>query len=521
MSNAVDSLLIRLKIPGLIPKFREKGLDRIVTLRKLSEDELRSIVPDDEQRQLILGAINNRGTHDKKQAQPAGAMNPPRNTEDGGRGSGGFPRGSSRGGGRMGGGGRGGHDRGGPAAHDRGGPIGGGAFPVRQRACNHFFAGDCKYGDTCRYSHDQAVYQREAAEGVVRRQHDSPGNTEDYSEVCEIPTHRIKFLLGNKAERLKQIHDLNKTHNKPFKYVESSVEKFDLVVYGSDPQSVLQSKKMILACVGVTRAKEQKNRLMYTINELGSNQHTAKLLAACNIKNEGTMREISEASLRNVISFLRFEKQQDVRHFWVNTTNDRHKLETIATIVAQLKGVQAIMFCDQKRVAEMSKVPLKIARFFNGVNPLFIHRDLPKEERMKQLHDFKVGEVNENGIRERLLVTNEDYAKLARKTIVPYVNLIINFSMPRTEEFYLLQSLVAGRNDTVGVSILCVSAYDQNTFREMQQDIPFTALEDENSFSETALQLVYDTVENPLTSEDADPPNDWANKMNQKKDDAS
>ncbi|CCD11623.1 unnamed protein product [Trypanosoma congolense IL3000] len=270
---------------------------------------------------------------------------------------------------------------------------------------------------------------------------------------------------------------------------------------------------MILAFIGVTREEEQKNRVQYTINELKSNQRAAKLLAACNIKNEGTVRELSEASLRNIISFFRFEKQQDIRHFWVNVTNERSKLDIIANIVAQLQGVQAIMFCDQKRVLDMCKVGNKMSRYFGGVVPLFIHRGIPREERMQLLQEFKDGEINENGVRERLLVTNEDYAKLARKTVIPYVNLVINYSVPRSEEYYRLQSLVAGRSGTVGVSIVCVSAYEQTFFQELRQNINFEQLEEEVNFRDTAVQLVYDTEDKPLTDEDADPPKDWREKL--------
>ncbi|EAN99274.1 hypothetical protein C3747_9g357 [Trypanosoma cruzi] len=513
MNSAVDSLLMRLKLSDLIPKFKEMKLDRIVNLRKLSEEELREAVPDDEQRNLIIHAISNRGTHEKRQQSQAANINPPRNADDGGRVGMSFPRGSTRGG--MGRGvSRGG--RGGGSINNNSNSETNTSFPGRQRACNHFFSGECKFGDRCRYSHDKEIYDREMAENGPRRPNDSVSKPKDYSEVCEIPTHRIKFLLAKKAERLKQIHIQNHTHNEPFKRVDSNVEKFELVVYGPDPQSVLQSKKMILSYVGVTKQEEQKSRLQYTINELSSNQHAAKLLAACNIKNEGTARELSEETLKSIISFFRFEKQQDVRHFYLNVNHDRVKLDKVAKIVAQLRGVQAIMFSDQKRVMEMSKVASKIARFFNGVTPLFLHREIPKEERMRILQEFKDGEENESGIRERLLITNEDYAKLARKTLIPYVNLVINYVVPRTEEYYLLQSLVAGRSDTVGVSILCVSPYDQSTFHELQQKIVFTAIEEESDFMETAVQLVYDTTANPLTDEDADPPRDWKEKLEKK-----
>ncbi|KAG8342170.1 hypothetical protein TRVL_06996 [Trypanosoma vivax] len=488
MSSAVDALLTRLKIPELIPTFREMKLDRIVYLRKLSEEELRAAVPDDHQRSMIINAIKSRGTNNNSQ-QYTENINPPRSTDDGGRGGMMYSRAPGRGRGRG-----------------SGGPVGDSSSSFvlpRQRLCNHFLAGDCKYGEGCRYSHHKSL-DEEGGESVPRRVHDPAMNSEDYSEVCTIPTHRIKYLLANKAERLKKIHAQNRTHNKAFKHIDPAIEKFELTIYGPDQQSVLRSKDQILAFVGVKREEDQRNRVQYTMNELSSNQRAAKLLAACNILNEGTVRQLSEHSLRNVISFFRFEKQQDIRHFCINVNNDR-KLEAIANVVAQLQGVQAIMFCEQKRVIEMSKMSTKIMRYFNGVNPLFLHRSIPKEERLSLLQKFKDGMENENGIRERLLVTNEDYAKLARKTIVPYVNLIINYSVPRSEEYYVLQSLVAGRSDTVGVSILCVNQYEQTIARELQRNISFEILEEDGSFRETAVQLVYDTVANPLTDENAEP----------------
>ncbi|CBH17098.1 zinc finger protein family member, putative [Trypanosoma equiperdum] len=515
MSSAVDSLLVRLKIPDLIPKFREMNVDRIISLRKLSEEELRTAVPDDDQRNRIIEAIKNRGSSEKRTQAPAASINPPRSTDDGGRGGMSYPRGAPRGGGPVRGRGRGGTGSAGEGGFHGSGSNNANMFPSRQRVCNHFLNGDCRYGDSCRYSHNKALCQ-EAAESVPRRNHDATSLSEDFSETCIIPTHRIKYLLANRADRLRSIHSKNRTHNKSFQHIDPTIEKFELVIYGADQQSVQESKKMILACIGVTREEEQKNRVQYTMNELSSNQRAAKFLAACNMKNEGTVRELSEASLRNIISFFRFEKQQDIRHFWVNTNSEHSKLDIIANIVAQLQGVQAIMFCDQKRVVDMSKVASKITRYFNGVSPLFLHRAIPKEERMKMLQTFKDGKPNENGIRERLLVTNEDYAKLARKTIVPYVNLVINYSVPRSEEYYLLQSLVAGRSDTVGVSIVCVFPHEQSLFQELQRNIPFEELEEEGNFKDAAVKLVYDTVDEPLTGEDADPPSNWHEQLKPK-----
>ena len=199
------------------------------------------------------------------------------------------------------------------------------------------------------------------------------------------------------------------------------------------------------------------------------------------------------------------------------SSSDKDKLEMVSKIVSQLSGVQAILFCDQKRVEEMCKGSQRIARHFNGVEPQFVYRQLSKEERLTALEKFKKGVANEKGVKQRLLVTNEDYAKLARKTVIPYVNLVINFSVPRTEEYYVLQSQVAGRHGTIGASFLCVSSHEETAFRELETNIQFERFEEEDHFRATAMELSYDTETNPLTPEDADPPADWREHLNDKK----
>ncbi|EPY30553.1 hypothetical protein STCU_04009 [Strigomonas culicis] len=182
------------------------------------------------------------------------------------------------------------------------------------------------------------------------------------------------------------------------------------------------------------------------------------------------------------------------------------------------------MFCQSdKRVADMVGGKERVGRFFGGVTPAFLHRGLNKEERMQLLEDFKNGKPNANGVRERLLVTSEDYAKLAQKNVMPYVNLIINFSVPRTEEFYVLQSMVAGRHGTVGASFLIVNdkqdefAIETDYLKKIERDVDFTVYTKEEDFSETAQCMTYDTVTEPLTLPTAYPPADWREHLNDAK----
>lgn len=510
--NAVDVLLIRLGLVDAIPAFKEMGIDKFVQLRKITDDELRSAVPDDDKRHALMEAIQSRGNLQKRHSGPsAGGPNLPRNNETNIM-RGGFEEGSRGGGFRPRGRGRG--TRSGPRG---GGPVGG---EDHTRACVHFFSNDgCRYGSTCRYSHDESMRQRamEMTESNTQR-NEQLAAQHDFSVECVIPSERIKYLLGVSGSKLKSINDKCETYNERFEHVDEAKETFTLKLYGNSKDSVLRARDMVLNAVGVRKEEEQKSRFQYAVNELDANVKAAKLLVACNIKNKGTNRFLSENALKLIISSLRFPQPQQVRHFFFKTSNnDKEKLETISKILTQLKGVQAILFAEAKRVEDMSKGSYRISRYFNGLEPHFVYRSLSKEDRMEALEKFKAGVENENGVKQRLLVTTEDYAKLARKTAIPYVNLVINFSVPRTEEFYALQSQVVGRHGTTGASFLCVSEYDETPFRELEKNIHFDNFTDEESFHSTALEMSYDTHAQPLTPEDAEPQANWREHLNDKR----
>lgn len=542
--NAVEALLMRLELSETIPIFRSMGVDRIVGLRKLSEADLRQAIPNDAKRNALLEVINSRGNIQPRRAPQvsSGIPNPPRsadadmprwgmggfedsnnNNNRGGRGGGGQQRGGGGGGAPRGGGG-GGRGRGG----QRGGGMGGGGFSNMggpgdepMRPCRHYFSNEgCRFGDECRYSHDEIHRERmaETSEENNARANEDLAARHEFVEECDIPTDRIRFLLGVNGVKMRSINEQCGTFNERFTHIDEDKEIFKMKLYGDSRESVQKAKDMVLIAVGVRKEEEKRNRFQYTVNELDANTHAVRLLAACNTKNAGTTRHLSDVILRSVISSFRFVKPQQVRHFYKNTGNsDKDKLEVVSKIVSQLKGVQAILFCEHKRVEEMCKGAQRIARYFNGVEPKFVYRSLTKEARMEALEEFKQGVENENGVKQRLLVTNEDYAKLARKTVIPYVNLVINFALPRSEEFYVLQSLVAGRQGTVGASFLCVSSFDEVAFRDLSKNIEFQEFTTEESFRSTAMELSYDTHAEPLTPENAEPLPDWREHLNDKK----
>ena len=257
--------------------------------------------------------------------------------------------------------------------------------------------------------------------------------------------------------------------------------------------------------------EDQKARFEFANNELQFNLRSVSLLAAANIRNqEAPGLALSESVLQRVIGTFRFEEKQQIHHFWsFSSISDKEKLEEVGKIVGQMKGVQAILFTESNRVVDMSKNPGRTARAFHGVKPHFMTREMDKKERMEALEAFKNGEPNEHGVRQRLLVTTVDYAKFARKTLIPFVNLVIHFSMPKTKEIYLVQSLCAGRKNTHGASLIFVTAHDNPTFKEWEQSMKFEDLKEEQAFARIVPSFVYDTVSNPLTTAEADPPANW------------
>ncbi len=512
--NAVETLLMRIKISDAIPAFRKLGIEKIVQLRALTQDQLKEAVPNDEQRAALLEAINNRGSAQQKLGPAAINTQPPRYHEDDGAGRG------NGDGGMRGRGGRGGRGGSGYARRD-----GDNGVPhTKSRVCRQFFApeGTCKYNDQCKYSHDPEMLQKEQQEGgsgsgSMPGYRSSGGTGSDerprasYSEVFLIPSDTVKFLLGNKAEKLRQIHEMCHTSNEKPEKPTGFTETFPLTLFGA-PENVARAKAEILKAVGVKNLEDQKARFEFANNELQYNTRAATLLAASNIKSAAANNglALSESTLQRVIATFRFEEKQQIHHFWsFSSISDKEKLEEVGKIVSQMKGVQAILFTEASRVTDMSKNPGRTSRAFHGVKPHFMTREMDKKERMEALEAFKNGEPNEHGVRQRLLVTTADYAKFARKTLIPFVNLVVHFSIPKTKETYLIQSLCAGRHSTHGASLIFVTAHDNPTFKEWEQSIKFEDLKEEQAFARIVPSITYDTVSSPLTTADADPPANW------------
>lgn len=491
--NAVESLLTRLQLTEIIPSFREANIDKVVALRGLDDAKMKELVPDDAQRQKLVEALKSRGNEQPRMGPPAihtGPM-PPRYIDDnGGRGNG-----EGRG--------RGGRGRGGNFPRE-------GGAPRQVRVCRQFFSPNgCKFGESCKYSHDSALYAAEN-EGAPRP-HDNIGR-ESYKESIVVPSDSVKLLLGNKAKELTRINQLCGTTNSKIERPPEFSLTYTFDLHGT-PENVAKAKSEVLKFVGVTSQQEKEARFQYANHELEHNAKSVQLLCASNIVNADTGFALSEAVLKRVVSTFRFEQPPKITHLWTPSTNaDKEKFEIITKLLPHFKGIQTIVFTEHNRVVEMAKAPHKTARAFNVGKAQFVHRELTKEQRMTLLEEFKKGEDNEHGVKQRVLVTTNDYAKYARKVLIPYVNFVVHFCIPKSKEIYLHQAMTAGRKGTDGLSLLFVTPYEIATQKEWSAALPLEELDDKK-FAASASSLQYDTVSAPLTDEAADPADDWRDAL--------
>jgi len=471
--NAVESLFVRLGISAHYAAFADNNIDKIVHLRNLTEEELRTYIPDPQARSVLMTALE-RGSGAPAPATAA----PPRYNDDNEP----RPRQARR-------------PEGGAAGERR---------PRPKRVCRDFFDQGCGYGAECRFSHD---VDQHSAEGA--NQSNAPLNRETYKEEISVPWDSVKLLLGNKAEKLNRINYRCGTTNSRIEKPEAFHQTYSFELRGT-PEGVKKAKIEIEQFVGITSAKQREARFQYANHELERNCLSVEYLCAANVKNQGGPFELSTSVLQRVARTFRFQHEPKVTQFWTLSSNgtDKDKFESLVPLVKQMKGVQAIIFAEPNRVEEMQKRSKQTAEALGVKNPQFVHRKMTKEERMAALEAFKKGEANEQGVLQRVLVTNNDYAKYARKVLIPYVQLVLHFSMPKTKELYLHQTNCTGRGNHEGISILFITHHDATTQKEWSSALDLKELTG-RGFEEALRKVEYDTKENPLTSEKADPEPNW------------
>lgn len=383
------------------------------------------------------------------------------------------------------------------------------------RICRNFFSEEgCKFGDKCRYSHDD----KESGSGYPLScervlEHELVLH-ETYAHSIEVtlPSRRLKFLIGSHGRQLTEISKKYGVKTDSLVHISESDSPFTTFrIYGKSEESVENARAEMTARCGLVNDGKRKKRFNFILHELELNTRACRLLCAANTANMDTERYLSNKVLRKIISSFRFAPHQHIQHFVVRTSSgEGEKFKILTNLAAQIDAVQAIIFCNTARVSSMCKNASRLSRSMNGATPIFVCPEMKKEERMEGLEAFKRGVVNERGAVQRLLITTHDFAKLARKVEIPYVNFVVHLTLPKSEETYALESCVVGRHDTAGASVFFVSnEKDESQLKELQNTIDFIELTEESLFCETARNFTYEMAENRLTRQSAYPPDNW------------
>lgn len=484
MNNAVEILIQRLKLhESVAQRARERGIDKIVTLRGLTPSELMAVAGDEISFHILRDALTNRGgasapaAADGQRLGPAPVSRLPDDEfRDGGRG----------GRGRGGRGGRGG-SRGGFENQD--------GFRGRGR------------GGRGGFNNPNRPPRENMGDEGVRR----PELSKDFSDEIEVPYDSVKWLLAEHCKRLMAVHHKHSTSNSKIDRPTVMSDTFTFTLYGPSEEAVRLAKADIYQIVGINSQDRERLRFNYAVNQLKYNQETVTAAVVANIRNKGTPLHLSDAVMQRLASSFVFEKPHEVTRFTtIIASSDKEKIDILQKCAAKLKAPQVIIFAEPDRVKEMEKNN-RVLRAF-GVHAVYIHREVEKSERMKRLEEFKKGSPNPNPAEgdkmARVLVTTQDYAKLARKTEIPYVNFIVHFTMPKGKEAYLLQTNCTGRNGHKGVDLIFCQPFDLEAQRDLHKDFNFTDFQEE-AFGKVAAELDYDSFSNSITPANAEPPENW------------
>ncbi|MBW3020574.1 DEAD/DEAH box helicase [Candidatus Woesearchaeota archaeon] len=120
------------------------------------------------------------------------------------------------------------------------------------------------------------------------------------------------------------------------------------------------------------------------------------------------------------------------------------------------KFKRAMIFCNTKvRCDEITDFLID-----NKFNAKFINSDLSQDERYNLLNLFKAGKI-------QILVTTD---VAARGLQIPKVDMVINYDVPRKQEFYIHRIGRTGRTDQEGYALTLVCSEDEDRFNDIEFD---------------------------------------------------
>eukprot|EP00755_Sulcionema_specki_P005254 Sspe_Gene.32266::Locus_15829_Transcript_1_1_Confidence_1.000_Length_1008::g.32266::m.32266/K13025/EIF4A3, FAL1; ATP-dependent RNA helicase len=236
------------------------------------------------------------------------------------------------------------------------------------------------------------------------------------------------------------------------------------------------------------------------------------LLYALNLRriNEKDERALHPDTIPEFVSQYLFCNPYDhIQQYYIEVTDKaKQKMDLLGQILYAMPTVQCVAFCRNGKYIETLKGKLKDEQL-SGMKPLFLYPpttqvkgddmkqklrkeredtlatfregwgpvDKLKVEKNKDRDDpemYKVVETHKDGFetnRNRLMITTDDYARMARKEAIPYVSLVVNLDIPATKEVYLHRIGCCGRphGQSTGVAITFIPKGNMDIIYELSR----------------------------------------------------
>ena len=155
------------------------------------------------------------------------------------------------------------------------------------------------------------------------------------------------------------------------------------------------------------------------------------------------VKKIAENYMRApVVVEIDDEITRSVAQFYVKT-GLKDKDSTLKKLIKRFSPERAMVFCNTKRMVEKLSASLSAI----GVQASAIHGDMPQKERKAALDKLKSGEVS--------LMIATDVA--ARGIDVEGVDIVFNYDVPQTAEYYVHRIGRTGRADKKGVAYTLIN----------------------------------------------------------------
>jgi translation initiation factor 4A len=161
----------------------------------------------------------------------------------------------------------------------------------------------------------------------------------------------------------------------------------------------------------------------------------------------------------NDANFITIKREQltleGISQFYITTENDKIKYDTISDLYETIIINQLMIYCNTKQRVMYLADNLRQ----DGYACSCIHSDLPTNERMNIMQNFRNGET-------RVLISTD---LLARGIDVQQVSLVINYDIPKNPENYLHRIGRSGRFGRKGVALNFICRYDVNSINHIEK----------------------------------------------------